>query len=129
MRFHLDKHQEPETRPEADDGEDSPFIEREMEEGASPGGLWGKVRQAGLLSCEVEIRADIGIARSELMGDAKVENGPADLIRKEEGIAHVKVEGMGMDTLLEKRLVGIDCFRVAGLFVEAIGFSEGSLGG
>jgi hypothetical protein len=124
MGFELRQGEEREPRPGYHGGEGCPFIEGEMKVHAVPEGGGTRLREVGVLAGELEIGSDLGIAWGELLGEAKVENGLTDLVRTEEGIAEVEVEGRGADPLFEECAVRFDGLRVKLLFIQKIGFGE-----
>jgi hypothetical protein len=84
--------------------------------------------ECDLLTGELEVGLECGVTGAELLRVAEVEDGETDLVRMEEGVAEVEMEGGGTDTLMEESQVGFDGLGIEFLFVEAIGLSKGGIG-
>lgn len=116
--------QEKEAEPESASGEEGPFVEGEFSEEAL-GVAGGEGRTLDLVASELEVSADVRVARSEPFGLEVSGDGFADLARFEICIAEVVVEGDGFLAGVKDVFVSGDGIGEFAAVVKIVGGVEG----
>jgi hypothetical protein len=116
--------QNDEAEPERSGGEECPFVEGQFAEDAL-GVARGKGRALDLVASELEIRANVRIARSQSLSLTINCDGFANLAVFEIGVAKVEVERDGSLAGVEDVFVGGDRFREFAGVEELVSGLEG----
>ena len=116
--------EEEEAEPESGGGEKGPFVEGQFAE-ETFGAAGRERRSLNLVASELEVGADVGIARSDSLGLEIRSDGFADLAGFEVGVAQVVVEGDGFFAGVKDVFVSGDGFGKFARVIEVIGGVEG----